>query len=176
MKWARLVDDPDRATQKQTPEQRMSVRYICEKDLKENFGVWTQYRFPPNCRVSATGKREYEMMIGGFLMYYDDIIRNAVIDHWVCCRWEPKDRNAKDDGKTPQVYDGVTIFVSPKPLRKPADRYPSIHTASQGPSLHDPVRGLHDTAATPAPDYGDYVDPPPPPPPPPPSLDDFTDV
>jgi len=167
-----MVDDPDRATKNQKPEERLAIRYICQRDLDQSFGVWTQYKFPPNCKVTELGKREYEMMIGGFLLYYDDILRNAVVDHFVYCRWEPRDKKEKDDGKTARVYDGVTIFLSPKPMRKPVDKYPSVRTASQGPHVRDTVRGQHfEPAATPAPDYGDNVDPPPPPPPPPPNLD-----
>jgi len=175
MKWARVVDNPERAAKNASPDDRLSIRFVSKKDLEQNFGMWSQYKFPPNFKVTTRGIRDYEMMVGGFLMYYDDIVRNAVVDHAVYLEWDLKEVGLTKDGRTKRYSCGsLSIYVYPKALRKPADRYPSVHTANQAPPLHDPVHGkLLDaqTAATPAPDYGDLVDPPPPPPPPPPTLD-----
>ena len=180
MKWARVVDNPERATKNASPDDRLSIRFISRDDLKQNFGMWSQYKFPPNFKVTTRGIRDYEMMVGGFLLYYDDIVRNAVVDHAVYLEWDLKEieHSAKDDkdGRTKKyICSGLSIYLHPKPLRKLSDKYPSVHTASQAPPLHEPVRNhLQDVeaTATPAPDFGDFVDPPPPPPPPPPSLDD----
>ena len=172
MKWARVVDNPERATKNASPDDRLSIRFISQNELEANYGMWTQYKFPPNFKVTSRGMRDYEMMVGGFLMYYDDIIRNAVVDHCVYMEWDLKEEEAlsKDGHNKKYTCGGISIYVHPRPQRKSADKYPALHTASQAPPLHGAVHTqMEEAQATAAPDYGDFVDPPPPPPP---SLDD----
>jgi hypothetical protein len=157
MKWAKLVDDPEKATQKESPDDRLSIRYVSQRDL-DSFGVWKQYKFPPDFKATARGKRDYEMMVGGYLLCYDYFLRSDTIDHCVYFKWEQKDKKAKDDGKTPLVYESLTMLLWPKPVRKPS-RTASLHQESK-------------STATPAPGpLDDAVDPPVPPPPPPPTLE-----
>ena len=156
MKWAKLVEDPEKATQKASPEDRLSIRYISQRDL-DSFGVWKQFKFPPNFKATAQGKRDYQMMVGGYLLCYDYFLRSETIDHCLYLKWEKKDKKAKDDGKTPLVYESLTLLLWPKPVRK-SSRTASLHQESM-------------PMATPAPDDEDGVDPPTPPPPPPPTLE-----
>jgi len=163
MKWAKLVEDPERAAKNESEQDKLSVRYISQRDLDTSFGVWKQYKFPPDFKANAQGKRDYEMMVGGYLLYYDYFLRSGVVDHCVYFKWEQKDKKARDDGKTALVYESLTMFLSPKPIRKPT-----------GKITQDGMHGQYQEAmpqATPAPDGDDGVDPPPPPPPPPPTLE-----
>jgi len=90
-------------------------------------------------------KQRYEWFCAGFLVYYDDVVRNAAADHIMTFEWKAKT---------------VTIYLSPPPEhRKPVDgkiKYPNWE--ERDPSLL-------------LPSYGLMSDPPPPPPPPPPPMD-----
>jgi len=87
-------------------------------------------------------KQRYEWFCAGFLLYYDDVTRNAVIDHIMTFVWSAQT---------------VTIYLSPEPeYRKPGDgKYPNWKPGNP----QDLVSG-----------FGIFSDPPPPPPPPPPPM------
>ncbi|MBS1566552.1 MAG: hypothetical protein JST39_19365, partial [Bacteroidetes bacterium] len=144
---------------------------IGQKELRD-FQPWVTFKFPPNCRITTLSRREYEMVIGGYLLYYDNIVRSGLTDHHLLVQWHSHDKGKPDD-KTARVYDGVTLLLSPPALRKSRGRTEGTTAAIAG-QTNDAAQSQHfESAATPGPDDPfSAVDPPTPPPPPPPSLDD----
>src|SRR5882724_5606338 len=137
MKWAKLVDDPECFIQKETPVERLCYKYVNQRDLEKNFGVWAHYKFPPNFKVTARSKKDYELLVGGFLLFYDDIVRSGVVDHAVFLKWETRDKLASDDGRQALVYDSVTIFLSPRPMTRDSHKHPSAQVISQAPGARE---------------------------------------
>ena len=104
---------------------------------------WVSYKL--NATVGFHQKQRYEWFCAGFLLYYDDVLRNAAVDHIMTFEWT---------GQT------VTIFLSPAPeYRKLIDGKLKYPNWEQG----DPQLLVSS--------YGRESDPPPPPPPPPPPMD-----
>src|SRR4051812_5109658 len=119
MKWARVVDNPERATKNASEADQLSLRFISRKDLEKDFCVWTQYKFHSDYKVTERGMRDYEMMVGGFLMYYDSIVRNVTKDHAVYLEWDLKEAGLSKDGHSKRyTCAGLSIYLNPKALRK----------------------------------------------------------
>jgi len=116
---------------------------------------WVHYKFPNRgLLITNEAKERYEVFCGGFLLFYDDIVRNAVVDHTIYLKWEEKS-NAVHKNPKGIFYSSVTIYIDPEPERK-KNKYKKIATLAEIPHI--------------LPSYGDTVDPPPPPPPPPPRF------
>jgi hypothetical protein len=141
-----------------TPEQlkewqKHQKNHKGKKKLKEPFlesnqgnkgEVWVSYKV--NDDMGFDQQQRYEWFCAGFLLYYDDIIRNAAVDHIMSFEW---------------TADTVTIYLSnPVPL----------HRAVKGGKMKYPNWSERNPQLL-APSYGLMSDPPPPPPPPPPPMD-----
>jgi len=125
------------------------------KHSKITLHKWVHYTFSEKgLLITKEGKERYEIFCGGFLLFYDDVVRNAVVDHTIYLKWVEKN-NAVHKNSKGIFYSSVTIYIDPKPMRK-KDKYKKIDTLAEIPHI--------------LPSYGDTVDPPPPPPPPPPRF------
>src|SRR3569832_592334 len=80
MKWAKLVDATECYIQKETPVERLCYKYVNQRDLEKNFGVWAHYKFFPNFKITARSKKDYEHLVGGFLLFYDENKHSGVVD------------------------------------------------------------------------------------------------
>jgi hypothetical protein len=114
-----------------------------DSDYQNKGEKWVTYKL--NDAVDFHQKQRYEWFCAGFLLYYDDILRNGAVDHIMTFEWTEK---------------AVTIFISPAPqFRQQVDgklKYPNW-------KQRDPQLLVSS--------YGLMSDPPPPPPPPPPPMD-----
>jgi hypothetical protein len=105
-------------------------------------------------------QQRYEIFTGGYLEFYDRIVRRRVVDHVVYFKWLKLGR-----GKDGNLY-AVKIFLSPAPMRyKP---YSTHYNAQSANELYQNEQNFS-TATSETPDEL-ATDPPPPPPPPPPSM------
>lgn len=145
--------DPER--EKKIKEFREKVDAKCHRNhdagFKEKSKEWVTHDFTGYFESEThyqLFRIKYENFIGGYLCFYDSILRNDSIDHGVRFNW----KHVKDD-----TYS-VSILLDPPPA-------PRI-------SPHIPLSNkLKSHAAAPLPeDEGFSVDPPKPPPPPPPAM------
>jgi len=114
-----------------------------DSDYHNKGEKWVTYKL--NGAAGFPQKQRYEWFCAGFLLYYDDILRNAAVDHVMTFEWTEK---------------AVTIFLSPAPqYRQQVDGKLKYPNWKQG----DPQLLVSS--------YGFMSDPPPPPPPPPPPMD-----
>src|SRR5579862_339879 len=105
MKWAkRLTKDTPRSIKKEDLEDNVCFRFVTDEQLKEDFHTWAHYKFPPGFCLTARAKKDYEIFCGGYLLFYDDIVRNAVVDHALYCEWERREEPNPDSGK-PIAYE-----------------------------------------------------------------------
>jgi hypothetical protein len=177
MKWVKMPGDPrsvddeirfifNEAAQQQYPKQdperekkikafREKVDAMCNRNhdagFKERSQEWVKHEFTGYFDSETHFKLfrvKYENFIGGYLWYYDNILRSQAVDHGMRFEW----KHVKDD-----VYS-VAIFLDPPPAPRFSGNIP----------LSKKLKS-HATASLPE-DEGLSVDPPKPPPPPPPSM------
>jgi hypothetical protein len=130
--------------------------------LKKEFGVWATYKFPAKFPSEAHYKRfqdRYEIFCGGYLFFYDEMVRNGAVDHTVRFRWAEQPKNG--------IY-WVEMYLSPKPLAKITHDLKLKTAVVPKPSEGNKKASLNQVAAPPA--VVEAVDPPKPPPPPPPYM------
>jgi hypothetical protein len=119
-----------------------------ENDLKQNYKPWVMHPFTYRFRSEMhyrIFRKHYEIFVGGYLSFYDDITRNKATDHTIYCKWRPYSKKATDYW--------VQILMSPPPLKAVHNNGEVISKKGPGPAEND------------------AVDPPKPPPPPPPSME-----
>jgi hypothetical protein len=146
---------PDPEREKKIKAFREKVDGMCHRNydagFKERSKVWVTHDFVGYFESEAHYKLfriKYENFIGGFLCYYDSILRSQAIDHGARFEW----KHIKDD-----TYS-VTILLDPPPAPKVSTNKP----------LSSKLKS-HEAAPLPD-DEGLSVDPPKPPPPPPPAM------
>lgn len=143
----RIAKTPAEKKEWQEHQKDKNAKAPFEDSTPENAGkLWVTYKLNLSTNFGFHQKQRYEWFCAGFLAYYDDILRNAAVDHIMTFKWESQ---------------SVTINLSPAPeYRKLVDgklKYPNWGQL-------DPQLLLSG--------YGDLSDPPPPPPPPPPPMND----
>jgi hypothetical protein len=175
MKWAKVRDksqfpNPKNkyAEQDRKHDEACYVFYpdqkALEKELELAKNVWAEYEFKfhfykPDATFEDFQKR-YEVFCGGYLLFYDDVVRSKAVDHILHFKW-----NAE---KGTDKYS-VKIFITPppqKPLKghnKQSDKTDdkNYKKVSAGGAYQNVTTGDTDEFS---------VDPPPPPPPPPPRM------
>jgi hypothetical protein len=179
MKWARVKDksqypNPKNkdADQDKKNDEACYVFYpdqkTLEKELQQSKNVWVNYEFKFNFRKPVQDNYErfqkrYEIFCGGYLLFYDKIVRNRSVDHILHFKWSPE--KANESGKY-----SVKIFITPppqKPLKantKKSERADDSYYKKESPG------GVYQNMATGDQEDEFSVDPPPPPPPPPPTM------
>lgn len=180
MKWVKMPGDPRSVddelkfisgnTEKAYPKQdatrekkirdfREKVDGMCNRNhdagFKERSKLWVKHPFKGYFETEAHYRLfriKYESFIGGYLYYYDNILRNEAVDHGVRFEWKEW-KQVKDDDYA------VAIFLDPPPGKKVVPKIP-VSTR------------LKSTEAAPLPDDEELlnVDPPKPPAPPPPAM------
>lgn len=102
-------------------------------------------------------QKRYELYCGGFLQFYDQVVRRRTIDHTVYMKWFDMGK-----GKERNLY-AVRFYLSPAPARyKPYGQRATNGLSSKEKS------GTNFLTSDTSDDMG--TDPPPPPPPPPPTM------
>lgn len=176
MKWVKMPGDPrsvddelrfiststEKKPAKTDAERERKIKAFREKvdamcnrnydgEFKERSKVWVTHNFTGYFESEAHYKLfriKYENFIGGFLYYYDNILRSQAIDHGARFEW----KHIKNDEYA------VTILLDPPPASKISAQIPVS-------------KKLKSAEAAPLPDdEGLSVDPPKPPPPPPPAM------
>lgn len=147
---------PDSEREKKIKAFREKVDGMCNRNhdagFKERSKEWVTHNFTAYFDSEAHFKLfrlKYENFIGGYLCFYDTILRNQSVDHGVRFDW----KHVKDD-----TYK-VTILLDPPAAPKISPNIP----------LSNKLKS-HAAASLPAEDEGFSVDPPKPPPPPPPAM------
>lgn len=145
---------PDAKREAKIREFRAKVDGMCNRNydagFKQRSKVWVTHTFtgyfesPLHFKVF---QKKYETFCGGYLWYYDSIIRNDSVDHGIKFNW----KHVKDD-----TYS-VTILMDPPAAPKIS---PNIPVSKK----------LKTHVAASLPDESLNVDPPKPPPPPPPEM------
>lgn len=135
----------------------------CELEASVNlyYGEWVYHEFSHlfrSERYYKIFKKHYEIFVGGYLHYYDEIVRSGRIDHSIYFVWS---KFLEDD-----TDYSVRIFISPKPLKGTNGRPPTKTPPCYG---NEKVNGRSALAGGPSEE--EAVDPPRPPGPPPPSPD-----
>lgn len=146
---------PDPEREKKIKAFREKVDGMCNRNhdpgFKERNKEWVSHTFTGFFESETHFKLfrlKYENFIGGYLCFYDTVLRNNSIDHGVRFDW----KRVTDD-----TYS-VTILLDPPPAPRLS---PNIPTSAKVKSA---------VAASLPEDEGFSVDPPKPPPPPPPAM------
>lgn len=100
-------------------------------------------------------QERYEMFCGGYLLFYDEVVRNKVVDHTIHFKWSLE----KGTGKY-----SVTIYLSPEP-QTTIKNYVKKSGMGYNEFYKEKLLASQDFTVS-----GGGVDPPPPPPPPPPPM------
>lgn len=179
MKWAITKEDlewgiellyapPDKGAPKQRRERDAKQdalsfnTYGSQKELEANlesyYDEWFSRKFTYTFRSEKhymIFRKHYEIFVGGYLTYYDDVVRSGATDHTIYFKW-------KKFGKDNTNEYWVRIFMNPKPWKEADGRI----VANRLPGCSEKVNGKRALADPPS--TNDAVDPPKPPGPPPP--------
>lgn len=178
MKWARVHDKrPADSSKDSDAAQDKKNDAICfdeypdidtlKKDMEQPDNKWAHHSFKHHFRTPGSYElfqKRYETFCGGFLFFYDEIVRRRTVDHTIHFNWSPE----KGTGKY-----SVTIYLSPAP-QKAIRNYAKINGKSYDEYYREKTnKDIFQNLTTSGDGDGEdslSVDPPPPPPPPPPSL------
>lgn len=178
MKWAKLKSK----TEPTKDELKCYKEFDNQLSLDNSFGIkrkedyednkehkrpashhlWVHYRL--RRYIEPERQRDYEIFTGGWLQFYDKIVRSGAVDHIIHFEWSPKEK--------PYTVD---IYLIPAPQKKLKEKQ-SKPTATAANDAEPQVlqdKAVAEAVAAPARDAAtfsldDQVDPPKVPPPPPP--------
>jgi len=175
MKWARVRAKSSSDSKNKETDQDKKNDEACfvffpdqkslEKEMEQPKNIWANYEFKfhfPKPANYENFQKRYEIFCGGYLLFYDDIVRSKAVDHILHFKWSPE--KATDAGKY-----SVKMFITPPP-QKPIKGHTqksdqaddrNYKTESPGGIYQNMTAGGDDEFS---------VDPPPPPPPPPPTM------
>ncbi len=177
MKWARVKEkSSETISNDKQAEQANKNDTACfddypdgetlEKELENPKNQWANHEFiyhfaEPICVNYHAFQKRYEMFCGGYLLFYDSIVRRRVVDHTLHFKWSPENENGK--------YS-VKIYISPPP-QTPIENYTKI-CGMDSDEYYRPKTSetVYQGIASATGDEALSVDPPPPPPPPPPTM------
>lgn len=146
---------PDPEREKKIRGFRDKVDGMCHRNydagFKERSKEWVKHDFTAYFESEAHYKLfrlKYENFVGGYLAFYDSIVRNQSVDHGIRFDW----KRIKDEKYS------VSILIDPPAAPRISAGIPVSHKLKSSAAASLPE------------DEGFSVDPPKPPPPPPPSM------
>ena len=147
-----LIFDNDKLDKLKSEIRTKAIHFVTpnQSSTEAGWGEWKTYKLSEGAIKDKAQKISYECYCCGFLSYYDDIVRNGMVNHQIYFKWSG--------------FEKVVVYINPAPKRaKQISKKKSGHKKLQMESMNS----IGDNEVT---AHGIDPQPPPTPPPPPPTI------